>query len=132
MRSLVAVADAGAITEAANRLGLTQPALTRRIQLLEEEFGAALLERSRSGAVLTELGELVVQEAKVLIDRYENLKSQVTSLRNLEGGSVRIGGGATAVSFVLPQAIAQFQNQHPDVHFHVKEASSREVLFERS
>ena len=127
MRSLVAVADAGAITEAANRLGLTQPALTRRIQLLEEEFGAALLERSRSGAVLTELGELVVQEAKVLIDRYENLKSQVTSLRNLEGGSVRIGGGATAVSFVLPQAIAQFQNQHPDVHFHVKEASSREV-----
>ena len=71
MRSLVTVADAGAITEAANRLGVTQPALTRRIQQLEEEFGAALLARSRSGAELTELGSLVVQEARVLIDRYD-------------------------------------------------------------
>ncbi len=40
LRSLVAVADAGAITEAASRLGITQPALTRRIQHLEQEFGA--------------------------------------------------------------------------------------------
>ncbi|MEM9384870.1 MAG: LysR family transcriptional regulator [Pseudomonadota bacterium] len=127
MRSLVAVADAGAITEAAARLGLTQPALTRRIQLLEEEFGAALLSRSRKGAELTTLGEIVVTEARALIERYDQLKTVVTSHRNLEGGTVRIGGGATAVSFVLPDAIAEFQRAYPGVHFHVKEASSSEV-----
>lgn len=127
LRSLVAVADAGAITEAASRLGLTQPALTRRIQQLEDEFGAELLSRSRKGARLTELGALVDQEARALIHRYENLKSEVASLQSVEGGTVRIGGGATAVSFVLPDTIAQFQRDYPGVHFHVKEASSSEI-----
>lgn len=127
LRSLVAVADAGAITEAANRLGLTQPALTRRIQHLEQEFGAELLSRSRKGAELTELGLLVEREARVLIDRYDSLKTEVASHRSVEGGTVRIGGGATAVSFVLPDAIAKFQRDFPRVHFHVKEASSSEI-----
>jgi DNA-binding transcriptional LysR family regulator len=127
LRSLVAVADAGAITEAANRLGLTQPALTRRIQHLEQEFGAELLSRSRKGAALTELGRRVDQEARVLIDRYESLKSEVAAQRSVAGGTIRIGGGATAVSFVLPDAIASFQQNFPHVHFQVKEASSSDI-----
>ena len=127
LRSLVTVADAGAITEAAGRLGITQPALTRRIQQLEQEFGAELLSRSRKGAELTELGRLVEREARLLIDRYDALKQEVASHSNVEGGTVRIGGGATAVSFLLPDAIASYQRAHPRVHFHVKEASSSEI-----
>lgn len=127
LRSLVTVADAGAITEAAGRLGLTQPALTRRIQQLEQEFGVELLSRSRKGAELTDLGRLVEREARLLIDRYDALKQEVASQSNVEGGTVRIGGGATAVSFVLPDAIANYQREHPRVHFHVKEASSSEI-----
>lgn len=127
LRSLVTVADAGAITEAAGRLGLTQPALTRRIQQLEQEFGAELLHRSRNGAELTELGALVEREARLLIDRYDSLKQAVASHKNVEGGTIRIGGGATAVSFVLPNAIAEYQREFPRVHFHVKEASSSEI-----
>ena len=86
LRSLVAVADAGAITEAANRLGVTQPALTRRIQQLEQEFGAELLSRSRKGAELTELGRLVEREARLLIDRYDALKQEVASHSSVAGG----------------------------------------------
>ncbi len=127
LRSLVTVADAGAITEAAGRLGITQPALTRRIQQLEQEFGAELLSRSRKGAELTELGRLVEREARLLIDRYDALKQEIASHSNVEGGTVRIGGGATAVSFLLPDAIANYQRAHPRVHFHVKEASSSEI-----
>ncbi len=127
LRSLVMVADAGAITEAASRLGVTQPALTRRIQHLEEEFDAQLLNRSRKGAHLTDIGELVADEARLLIDRYDSLKREVASRQGMEGGIVRIGGGATAVSFVLPDAIAKFQRRYPQVHFQVKEASSSEI-----
>ncbi len=127
LKSLVAVADAGAITEAANRLGLTQPALTRRIQQLEEEFGTELLSRSRKGARLTEMGVLVDREARALISRYDNLKAEVQSHQGLAGGSVRIGGGATAVSFILPDAITRFQRDYPGVLFQVKEASSSEI-----
>lgn len=127
LRSLVAVAEAGTITEASSRLGLTQPALTRRIQQLEEEFGVELLSRSRKGVRLNEIGVLVDREARVLIDRYDGLKAEVFSLQSVEGGTVRIGGGATAVSFILPDAIARFQRDFPQVHFQVKEASSAEI-----
>lgn len=127
MRSLLAVVDAGAITEAADRLGVTQPALSRRVRQLEEQLGVALLSRGRKGVALTTVGHLVAAEARVLVERYDHLRAQVAAYQRLEGGTVRLGGGATAVSFVLPDAIARFQSEYPGVRFHVKEAGSREV-----
>jgi DNA-binding transcriptional LysR family regulator len=127
MRSLVAVAEHGAITEAARALGVTQPALSRRIQQLESELGAPLLERSRRGVVLTEMGRLVEQESRVLLERYARLKEQVSAYQRLDAGVVRLGGGATAIEFVVPPAIARFQAAHPGIRFRVKEAGSREV-----
>jgi len=127
LRSLVAVADTGSITEAADRIGVTQPALSRRLQQLEEHLGAELLSRGRKGAQLTEIGRLVEGEARILIARYDHLRDQVRAHQGLEGGTVRIGGGATAVSFVLPKAIASFQRSHPGVRFQLKEAGSNEV-----
>jgi DNA-binding transcriptional LysR family regulator len=127
LRSLVAVAATGSITEAADRIGVTQPALSRRLQQLEEQLGAKLLSRGRKGAQLTEIGRLVESEARILIARYDHLRDQVRAHQGLEGGTVRIGGGATAVSFLLPKAIADFQRAHPAVRFQLKEAGSIEV-----
>lgn len=126
-RSLLAVADAGTITDAAEGLGVTQPALSRRIRQLEAYFGVALLNRSKKGVSLTSAGELVVAEARVLADRFDNLRAEVAAHARLEGGTIRIGGGATAVSYVLPDAIAAYQREHPHVRFEVKEAGSREI-----
>ncbi len=127
IRSLLAVADAGAITEAASRLGLTQPALTRRLQQLEAEFGATLLQRGRNGATLTEVGRMVADEGRLLVERYARIRQQVSRHTSATAGTIRLGGGATAVSFVLPGAIATFQQAFPGVHFQVKEASSADV-----
>jgi DNA-binding transcriptional LysR family regulator len=127
IRSLVAVADTGSITDASDRIGLTQPALSRRLQLLEDQMGAQLFSRGRKGVQLTEIGRLVDKEARTLIARYDHLREQVRAHQGLEGGTVRIGGGATAVSFLLPEAIAAFQGSHPGVKFQLKEAGSNEV-----
>ncbi|NJN14200.1 MAG: LysR family transcriptional regulator [Planctomycetes bacterium] len=127
LRTLSAVARRGAITGAARSLGLTQPALTRRLQQLEEEFGVALLERSRKGARLTEVGRLVEEEGRQLLERYERLKETVGAHLRLERGTIRIGGGAAAVSFLLPEIIRAFRAAHPDVVFQLKEAGSREI-----
>ena len=110
LRSLLAVADHRAITQASRALGLTQPALSRRLQQLEEEMGALLLERSKKGVALTAAGRLVVDEARFLVQRYD-----------------RLGGGATAVSFLVPPTIAEFAKQHPGVRFEVREQGSRDV-----
>lgn len=127
IKSFISVVEHGAITEAASQLNVTQPALSRRIQQFEQQMGADLLVRGRKGVVLTEAGRLVYQECRILLSRFEQLKSDVGRLINLEGGVIRLGGGATAVSFMLPVAIAGFQKRYPDIHFQLKEAGSAEI-----
>ncbi len=127
LRSFLAVAETGAITEAAERIGVTQPALSRRLQQLEDHLGVELLVRGRKGAQLTEIGRLVQSEAQGIVARYDQMREMVSSHQRLEGGSVRIGGGATAVSFILPEAIAAFQTAYPQVRFQLREAGSSEI-----
>lgn len=126
-RSFLAVAETGSITDAAERLGVTQSALSRRIQQYEEQLDTQLLSRSRKGAELTETGKLAASEGQRLLAAFEKLREDIALHQGLEGGSVRIGGGATAVSFVLPEAIAAFQQEHPRVLFQLKEAGSTEI-----
>jgi molybdate transport repressor ModE-like protein len=127
MRSLLAVAEHGAITDAAAALGISQSALSRRMDQLEEALGAPLLERVGRGVALTAIGQLAIEEGKQLVQRYDRLKSRVHEHLQLDAGVVRIGGGATAVGFLLPQAIAAFRARHPGVVFQVKEAGSRDI-----
>jgi len=127
LQSLLEVARRGSITQAARALGLTQPAMTRRLQQLEEELGAELLVRGRKGATLTDLGRLVVDQGRQVLERYARLREEVGAHLRLEAGTVRVGGGATAVSLLLPEIIRGFRREHPDVVFELKEAGSREV-----
>lgn len=127
MRSLIAVAEHGTFSAAADRIGLSQPALSRRIQQLEEHLGAQLLARGRKGVSLTQTGETVLEEAQYLVARYETLRQNVRAQQGLEQGTISLGGGATVVSFVLPGAIADFQRRFSQIHFHLKEAGSAEV-----
>ena len=83
------------------------------MHLLEEEFGAELVERSGRGIALTEVGRLVVGESRHLVERYEQLKEEVQRRVRLEAGVVRVGGGATAMSYVLPEAIGAFRRLGP-------------------
>src|SRR5688572_17174198 len=127
MRSLLAVAEHGVITDAAAALGISQSALSRRIDQLEDALGAPVLERMGRGVVLTLVGQLALEEGKLLVQRWERLKSRIHEHLQLDAGVVRVGGGATAVGFLLPRAIAAFRVRHPGVVFQVKEAGSREI-----
>ena len=74
MRSLLAVAEHGAITDAAAALGISQSALSRRMDQLEEALGAPLLERVGRGIALTAIGQLALEEGKI---SHEPLTSNV-------------------------------------------------------
>ena len=126
-RSLLAVAREGTIGKAAKRLHISQSALSRRLQQLAEELGTELLSPSGRGVVLTEAGRLVATEGAVLVERFERMQAEIRAHMRLEAGTVRIGGGATAVSYMLPQAMARFRKRHPGMRFRLEEAGSREV-----
>src|SRR5580698_6988677 len=127
LRSLLTVADAGTISDAAERINISQSALSRRLQQIESEFGAELLVRGRHGVELTELGRQVVEQGRGIVSRYDQLQLSIVESLGLTRGTLRIGGGATVTSFVLPATIAEFQALHPGIRFYVKEAGSREI-----
>jgi DNA-binding transcriptional LysR family regulator len=127
MRSLLAVADAGTITDAAANIHVSQSALSRRLQQLEADLGATLIVRDRHGIELTEVGRLTVEQGRDIVDRYDQLRRSIVENLGLQRGEIRVGGGATVASFLLPAAIAEFQSRHPGIRFHVKEAGSHEI-----
>jgi DNA-binding transcriptional LysR family regulator len=127
VRSLIAVADAGSITDAADQIHVSQSALSRRLQQLETDLGAQLLVRSRHGIECTDLGRQVLEAGRAIVARYDAVRRSIADQQNLERGIVRIGGGATVTSFMLPGAIAGFQSRYPGIHFYVKEAGSSEI-----
>lgn len=127
LESLLAVAEHGTLTRASRAVAITQPALTRRLQQLEDAMGAPLLQRSKRGAVLTDAGRLVAAEGRQLVERWRRLREAVRAQQNLEAGLVRLGGGATAVSFLVPTTIAEFGALYPGVRFEVREEGSRAV-----
>lgn len=127
MESFVAVVDAGSITAASDRIHVSQSALSRRLQQLEDDLGADLLERGRHGVELTAVGRQVLEHGRRLLSRYERMRQDVKEHLSLDQGTIRIGGGATVTSFVMPLAIGEFQADHPGIRFFVKEAGSHEV-----
>ncbi len=126
-KSFLLVSEIGSISEAANRLRITQSALSRRIQQFEKQLGGQLIYRSRKGIELTEIGKIAFNECGKLINIHKRLLESISSQQGLKSGCVKIGGGATAVSHILPFTIAKFREKHPEILFQLKEAGSAEV-----
>ena len=93
LRHAVFLADRGNFTAAAARLHLSQPALSRSIQSLEEELGLILFDRIATGVVPTAAGAAVIEEARGLLAQAEGLKAHAQRLARGETGRVRIGIG---------------------------------------
>ncbi|NUR73178.1 MAG: LysR family transcriptional regulator [Hamadaea sp.] len=80
LRAVCAIADAGSVTKAAARLGLATPALTTQLQRIERIFGGRLFDRDHTGVRPTELGELVLARARVLLPAAQGLEEEATRL----------------------------------------------------
>lgn len=103
------------LTRAAERLGLTQPAVSLQVRELEYESQAVLLERDAAGVALTEAGERLYALAAPLVQGMDALFGDVRA--TLDAGPaqwVHIAASSTGSAFVLPGCIARFRERHPD------------------
>ena len=123
LRYLVAVADFGSFTRAAEYLHIEQPPLTQQIQVLERELGVTLFVRSRQGAVPTEIGATLVEKARALLELEQSIMATASSFARGEKGQLRIGmaGGISLLSLV-PRAIEEFRHQWPDIGVTLEES----------
>ncbi|GAA3029322.1 LysR family transcriptional regulator [Streptomyces glomeratus] len=119
LAALVAVAEAGSITRAAERLGYTPPALSQQLAKLEREAGTALLVRHPRGTRLTGAGELLVVRARRVLDELERARHELARLAGLAGGTLRLGTFPTAGIHLLPPVLSAFHRAYPDVELAV-------------
>lgn len=127
LRHLLLIVEHGSFTAAARHAHLSQPALTASIQRLEERVGARLLERRPRGAVPTAAGLALVPHARAALAAVQTGQSAVAEVQGLARGEARIGGGGTACSYLLPQALAAFHRRHPALRLRVREYFTPQV-----
>ena len=112
LRILLAVVREQSFTAAAEKLHMTQPALSRSVQLLEERLGIRLIERTSKSFGLTQFGRIVVDRAHIVEREFEQLLDEIRALQDGEAGSVSIGVGPSAIGYLAP-AIRLFQEERP-------------------
>lgn len=122
------MAREGSFSGAAQTLGYTQPAISRQVALLERETGATLLERRPGGVRLTDAGELLVSHADAVLARLHEAEQQLSELRELRGGRLRMSTLTSAASTIVPLAIAEFRERLPDVELSVMMADPQVVM----
>ena len=121
------IASAGSFRLAAKRLGLSQPALTARIQRLEDELGFALFERSVSGAALTERGRLFLPHARQSVDALARTRAAAAPIRDGGEGRLRVGYTPIAALSFAPRLISAFHSVRPRVVLDLKEMTSEPI-----
>src|SRR5215470_10646691 len=98
VEAFVAIVRRGGFTSAAAALHLSQPAISRRVRLLEHELGAPLFERIRSGVVLTEAGRLFLPAAEGLLAAMQDARDAVAGLHSPNRGAVTLALVGTLAS----------------------------------
>jgi DNA-binding transcriptional LysR family regulator len=124
---LVLVAETGSIGRAAERLGLTQPSVSRRMSALERSLGVGLLSRSRRGTSLTPAGRVVVDWAASLLANAEQFGRSVAALREQRSVTVRASVSMTIAEYHAPGWVAGLDRQAPDVVVSLDVHNSTEV-----
>src|SRR5258708_21973537 len=127
LRYFLAVAEALSFTKAAAQLRIAQPALSRRVQDLEEEIGVDLLKRSPRGVILTAEGKLFLEKTRQLLKLAEESVKQLRALARGQFGELHIGYSPSPTPEILPPALAAFQKAFPHVNVLLHDASQPEL-----
>ena len=118
----VALADAGSFRAAAERCGISQPSLSVQLAELERRLGQTLVERHRSGVILTAAGRETYERATAILDGTRNLVARLAARSDGMTGTVRLGASPTLGPYLLPPAIARLHADHPDLKLVIREA----------
>jgi DNA-binding transcriptional LysR family regulator len=128
LRYFVAVAEALNFTKAAALLRVAQPALSRRVQDLEDEIGVDLLKRSPRGVVLTAEGKVFLEKTRHILKLADESVEHVRALARGEEGELHMGYAPAPTVEILPPALAAFQKAFPRVRVVLHDLSEQELI----
>lgn len=126
--AMLAIADYGSFTAAADVLLTVQSNVSEVIRQLEQELGVELLVRARRGTVPTEFGMVVVERARRIRREMEALQVDVSMLQGLQRGSASLGIVGTASRWLMPELVRELRSTAPGVRLRVTEAASERLV----
>lgn len=124
LRHFLALAQIGSFSGASAKLHLTQPALTRSIQSLEEELGQPLFDRVGRKNELSAFGRYILDQARTLVDGANNLKLSGQQLLDGQSGAVAIGLGSGPGALLMTPLLAFMATHYPKAHLHIARGST--------
>jgi DNA-binding transcriptional LysR family regulator len=126
----VAIAEAGSLTQAAERLLVSQPSLSQQIRSLEAELGGALLERLPRGVRLTAAGHELLAEAHATLAHAQRARRVVRRALELDVGELEVAVTSSAALGILPAVLRDWQGRHPEIEVSLVEFPHRRALEE--
>jgi DNA-binding transcriptional LysR family regulator len=127
LRVLLAVAEHGSFSAAADSLSYTQSAVSQAIAALETEAGATLLERGPRGARPTAAGAALVEHAAAILARLDAAAEDVRAIATGARGRLRVASFPTAGATLIPLAVASFREAHPGVRLSLAEGEPEQI-----
>jgi len=128
LRTFVAIADLGTVSKAALHLRITQPALSRQIAELEQEFGIGLFDRIGRRLVLTAVGEEVLEDCRKVLGQVGALADRVELIRQGGSGILRVAAPPQTIESVLSGFLPEYAERFPNVQVSLTEALGHEQL----
>ena len=122
------VAKNKSITGAANELMVSQPAVSKSIKVLERDLDTVLFNREKGGVSLTNAGELLFNKIKKSMDLIVSAEEDITSLNNMENGTINIGAGNTIMQRYLMPYIKKFHELYPNINVIVHTVVTPELI----
>ncbi|MFI3262154.1 MAG: LysR substrate-binding domain-containing protein [Rikenellaceae bacterium] len=111
----ITVAKNMSFTKAANELNISQPAISKHINELENIYGVQLFDRFKNGVTLTKQGKVFLGLAQEISQKYKDLEFEMNILSNNHTGELVIGASTTIAQYILPRIIAQYMKRFPEV-----------------
>ena len=122
-----AVAEEGSVTRAAERLRISQPAVSKSLRDLERSLGMALFHRLSKGVALTEAGEILRGYARQIFELESQAGRALSELHSLERGRLAIGASTTIGVYLLPEVCARFRAAFPGIEVHLEIANTTQI-----
>ena len=125
---LLAVANCGSFSTAAEHCFVTQPSLSMQIKALEEELGVVLLDRSKKPVIPTEAGEAVLEQVRETLKEYNTIREVVAEMKGEISGKLRLGVIPTIAPYLLHKFIPEFVRRYPHVELEIREMVTADII----
>lgn len=122
------VAKNKSITQAANELMVSQPAVSKSIKVLERDLDTVLFNRNNDGVSLNNAGELLYKKIKGAMELIISAEEDITSINNMEKGTINIGAGNTIMQRYLMPYIKEFHVKYPNINVIVHTVVTEELI----